>query len=260
MTNVGPLWVSKLCHTCQNALSRCHTLEVTSWLLDDVLGHQKGHVPPVVGQPPWVGLSQGVLDENVLLLLSCKGSTNHCPVSDLMGSQQPSDGLFSPMEVRTNHLPMCTGPLGTCPSGMVLHIKNFALHGLISPRDHSNVNHISSLILSNACIKPLAYHPIAQRHYNDLLYKAEEKDKMPYWASIHKKRKVSRGYHPSHVTRGGVVQGCPDIVKDRGDIIRGCLCRRRVVPVMDAILSKPFIAFILSFLYYFFFLFISRSN
>jgi hypothetical protein len=29
---------------------------------------------------------------------------------------------------------------------------------------------------------------------------------------------------------------------------------RRVVPVMDAILSKPFIAFILSFLYYFFFL------
>jgi hypothetical protein len=172
----------------------------------------------------------------------------------LMRSQQPSDGLFSPMEVRTNHLPMCTGPLGTCPSGMVLHIKNFALHGLISPRDHSNVNHISSLILSNACIKPLAYHLIAQRHYNDLLYKAEEKDKMPYWASIHKKRKVPKGYHPSHVTRGGVVKGCPDIVEDRGDIIRGCLCRRRVVPVMDAILSKPFIAFILSFLYYFFFL------
>jgi hypothetical protein len=26
-------------------------------------------------------------------------------------SQQPSDGLFSPMEVRTNHLPMCTDPL-----------------------------------------------------------------------------------------------------------------------------------------------------
>jgi hypothetical protein len=49
-------------------------------------------------------------------------------------------------------------------------------------------------------------------------------------------------------------------VKDRGDIICGCLCRRRAVPVMDAILSKPFIAFILSFLYYLFFLFISRSN
>jgi hypothetical protein len=95
--------------------------------------------------------------------------------------------------------------------------QNFSLHGLISPRDHSNVNHISSLILSNACIKPLAYHLIAQRHYNDLLYKAEEKDEMPYWASIHKKRKFSKGYHPSHVTRGGVVKGCPDIVKDRGE-------------------------------------------
>jgi len=123
----------------------------------------------------------------------------------LMRSQQPSDGLFSPMEVRTDHLPMCTGPPGTCPSGMVLHIKNFALHGLISPRDHSNVNHISSLILSNACIRPLAYHLIAQRHYIDLLYKAEEKDKVTYWASIHKKRKVPKGYHPSHVIRGGVV-------------------------------------------------------
>jgi hypothetical protein len=62
---------------------------------------------------------------------------------------------------------------------MVLHIKNFAFHGLISPWDHSNVNHISSLILSNACIRPLAYHLIAQRHYTDLLYKAEEKTKCP---------------------------------------------------------------------------------
>jgi hypothetical protein len=173
----------------------------------------------------------------------------------LMRSQQPSNGLFRPMEVRTNHLPMCTGPLGTCPLGMVLHIKSFALHGLISPWDHSNVNHISSLILSNACIKPLAYHLIAQRHYNDLLYKAEEKDKVPHWAGIHKKRKVLKGYNPSHVTRGGMVKGYPDIVEDRGDIIRGCLCRRRVVPVMDAILFKPFIAFTLSFIYCFFFLF-----
>jgi hypothetical protein len=51
-----------------------------------------------------------------------------------------------------------------------------------------------------------------------------------------------------------VVKGYPDIAEDRGDIIRGRLCRRRVVPVMDAILPKPFIAFILSFLYYFSFL------
>jgi hypothetical protein len=100
----------------------------------------------------------------------------------LMGSQQPSDGLFSPMEVRTNHLPMCTGPTGTCPLGMVLHIKNFSLHGLISHRDHSNVNHISSLMLSNICIKTLIYHSIAQRYYKDPQYTVEGKNKIPYLA------------------------------------------------------------------------------
>jgi hypothetical protein len=94
---------------------------------------------------------------------------------------------------------------------MVLHIKKFALHGLISHRNHSNVNHTSSLILSDICIKTLIYHPIAQKDYKDLQYKAEEEDKTPYWASIHKGRKVSKGYHPSHVKRGDVVKGCPDI-------------------------------------------------
>jgi hypothetical protein len=33
------------------------------------------------------------------------------------------------------------------------------------------------------------------------------------------------------------------------DITCGCLCRRRAVPVMDANFFKPFLAFILSFLY-----------
>jgi hypothetical protein len=83
---------------------------------------------------------------------------------------------------------------------MVLHIKNFALHGLISPWDHSNVNHISSLNLSNTCIKPLAYHLIAQRHYTDLLYKVEERDRITYWASIHKKKRVSKEDYSSHAT------------------------------------------------------------
>jgi hypothetical protein len=131
-----------------------------------------------------------------------------CPFD---GSQQPSDGLFSPMEVRANHLPMCTGPNGTCPSGMVLHIKNYALHGLISHRNHSNVNHISLLILSNICIKTLIYHSIAQRLYKNLQYKVEKKDKIPYWASIHKERKVSKGFHPSHVNKVKWFKGCPDI-------------------------------------------------
>jgi hypothetical protein len=66
-------------------------------------------------------------------------------------------------------------------------------------------------MLSNTCIKTLIYHSIAQRYYRDLQYKVEEKDKTPYWASIHKERKVSKGYHPSHVERGDVVKGCPDI-------------------------------------------------
>jgi hypothetical protein len=99
-----------------------------------------------------------------------------CP---LMGSQHPSDGLFSPMEVRTDHLPMCTGPNGTCPSGMVLHIKSYALHGLISHRDHSNVNHISSSILLNMCIKSLIHQLKAQRHYTSLQYKLEKRTRRP---------------------------------------------------------------------------------
>jgi hypothetical protein len=112
-----------------------------------------------------------------------------CP---LMGSQHPSGGLFSPMEVRTGYLPMCTDPNGTCPSGMVLHIKSYALHGLISHKDRSNVNHISSSILLNICIKPLIHQSIAQRHYKNLQYKTGENDKASYWASVHKKRRVSR--------------------------------------------------------------------
>jgi hypothetical protein len=77
---------------------------------------------------------------------------------------------------------------------MVLHIKNFALHGLISPWDHSNVNHISSLNLSNTCIKPLAYPLIAQRHYTDLLYKVEEIDRTTYWAVS-----IRRGKFPQKI-------------------------------------------------------------
>jgi hypothetical protein len=82
---------------------------------------------------------------------------------------------------------------------MVLHIKNYALHGLISPWDHRDVNHISSLNLSNTCIKPLTYPLRAQRHYTYLLYKVEETNKTTYWANIHKKRKVPTEDHSSHV-------------------------------------------------------------
>jgi hypothetical protein len=127
------------------------------------------------------------------LLLRCKAPdpTVSC-LCPLMGSQHPSGGLFNPMEVRIDHLPMCTGPNGTCPSSMVLHIKGYALRGLISHRDHSNVNHISSSILLNICIKSLIHLSIAQRRYTSLLYKSGRKDKRSYWASAHWKRKVPR--------------------------------------------------------------------
>jgi hypothetical protein len=143
-------------------------------------------------------------------LLRCKAPDPSlsclCP---LMGSQHPSDGLFSPMEVRTDHLPMCTGPNGTCPSGMILHINSYALHGLISHRDHSNVNHISSSILLNTCIKSLIHQSKAQRHYTSLQYKFGENDRASYWASVHWKRKVSGRDLIQAMQVGDVVKGCP---------------------------------------------------
>jgi hypothetical protein len=39
------------------------------------------------------------------------------------------------------------------------------------------------------------------------------------------------------------------------DVTCGCLCRRRVVPVMDANFSKPFLAFLFFSLFAFFFFF-----
>jgi hypothetical protein len=125
-------------------------------------------------------------------LLRCKAPDPSLScLRPLMGSQHPSDGLFSPMEVRTDHLPMCTVQNGTCPPGMILHINNYALCGLISHRDHSNVNHISSSILLNMCIKSLIHQLKAQRHYTSLQYKFGENDRVSYWASVHWKRKVS---------------------------------------------------------------------
>ena len=93
------------------------------------------------------GLCQRRPDEGVLLLLLCTGSSQKAFLP--LPSQRPSDGLFSPMEVRTDHPPHVHQSSGTCPPGMVLHIKSYALQGLISPKNHGNVNHISSLNLSN---------------------------------------------------------------------------------------------------------------
>jgi hypothetical protein len=81
---------------------------------------------------------------------------------------------------------------GTCPSGMILHINRYTLHGLISHRDHSNVNHISSSILLNMCMEPLLPQSSAQRHYTNLQYKFGGGDRASFWASVHWKRDVSR--------------------------------------------------------------------
>jgi len=120
-----------------------------------------------------------------------------CP---LMVSQHPSGGLFSPMEVRTGHLPMCTGPSGTCPSGMVLHIKSYALHGLISHRDHSNVDHISSSILLNICIKPLIHHSIAQDITKTCNTRLEKRSRRPIGLVSTRKGKFPERSHPSHAS------------------------------------------------------------
>jgi hypothetical protein len=82
---------------------------------------------------------------------------------------------------------------------MVLHIKGYALQGLISPRNHSNVNHISSSKLSDICITSLANLLRAQRPYTYPLYRAKETKGATYWANTHKKWKVSAKDYSNHV-------------------------------------------------------------
>jgi hypothetical protein len=82
---------------------------------------------------------------------------------------------------------------------MVLHIKGYALQGLISPKHHGNVNHVSSLKLSNICITSLTNLLRAQRPYTDPLYKAKEIKRATYWANTHKKWKVSAKGYSNHV-------------------------------------------------------------
>jgi hypothetical protein len=75
-------------------------------------------------------------------------------ISPLLGSQHPSGGLSAPWRSELIISPCVPVQHGTCPSGMILHINRYALHGLTSHRDHRNVNHIQSSILLNMCIKP----------------------------------------------------------------------------------------------------------
>jgi hypothetical protein len=60
----------------------------------------------------------------------------------LLGSQHPSDGISAPWRSELIISPCVPIHKGTIPSSMVLHISRYPLHGLISHRDHRNVNHI----------------------------------------------------------------------------------------------------------------------
>jgi hypothetical protein len=78
--------------------------------------------------------------------------------------------------------------------------KSYALHGLISHRDHRNVNHISSSVLLNICIKPLIHQSIAPTHYKNLQYKIGEKAKAPIGLVSTRKGNFPGRSHPSHVS------------------------------------------------------------
>jgi hypothetical protein len=114
------------------------------------------------------------------------------PNVHLMGSSAPwrSELIISPCAPILWYLSAGYGPA---------HQKSYALQGLISPRHHSNVNHISSLKLSNICITSLTNLLRAQRPYTNPLYKAKAIKRAIYWANTHKKWRVSAKGYSNHV-------------------------------------------------------------
>jgi hypothetical protein len=98
------------------------TWHTTASKVSKMLGDVKGHMGDIMGlqglhhsekgkTPLGPGLP-GCLWWNVLLSLWCKPLICLCPLAGVSTSIWWD---FSPMEVRTNHLPMCT-----CPSGVAL--------------------------------------------------------------------------------------------------------------------------------------------
>jgi hypothetical protein len=86
-------------------------------------------------------------------LLRCKCL---CPISaPYWGFNIHLVGSSSPWRFELIISPFVLVQYGTCLSSMILHINKYTLHELISHRDHRNVHHIQSSILSNMCIKPL---------------------------------------------------------------------------------------------------------
>jgi hypothetical protein len=135
--NVRPSKASGSCHTCHLAHNCLHHVHLT---LDDVKGH-KGDVmgfprPTFRGKgktPLGLGLPR-CLWWNVLLFLRCKPLVYVCP---WLGSQHPSGGilvLWRSELIISPYVPICRA--WSCSN------NKYTLHGLISHRDDSNVNHI----------------------------------------------------------------------------------------------------------------------
>jgi hypothetical protein len=150
--NIRPPWASGTSHTCHNCLPKPpQMLDDVMNILGDVMAFQGQRL----GGKGTTPLGTGLLSDlwcNVLLFPSANFLACLCP---LLGSQHPSGGLSAPWRSELIVNPCVPIQYGTCPLGMIMHINRYALHGLISHRDHSNVNHIQSSILLNICIKSL---------------------------------------------------------------------------------------------------------
>jgi hypothetical protein len=167
--NVAPPGPPASCHTCQTSKSKLpRALEIVQSSL--VASCPSWSTPSARGCSPQIYAKDVLM--RAFLLLCVHGLITKNPVLHLP-SQRPSDGLFSPMEVRTDHLPMCTDPLVPVRRAWSCTSKGYALQGLISPKHHGNVNQISSLKLSNACMTPLTDLLRAQRPYTDPPYKVK---------------------------------------------------------------------------------------
>ena len=106
--NVGPSRAPASCHTCQMVQAHCHILQKMSSLpwVASCPSKPSSLLQGLI--PPRLDLCHSVLVRVSFCLLHARA---HPDVVLPFPSKQPSDGLFSPMEVRANHLPMCTGPL-----------------------------------------------------------------------------------------------------------------------------------------------------
>jgi hypothetical protein len=147
--DVGSLGAPATCYVCQrrpNTLPSCSRKRPTNH--GGVLIHQDLRPICKGADPHRPGLCHNVL-MRASFFFSVQGlvTTLSClchPNVHLMGSSAPwrSELIISPCAPILWYLSAGHGPAH----------QNYALQGLISPRHHSNVNHMSSLNLSNVCM------------------------------------------------------------------------------------------------------------